>query len=1003
MTVAVKVRPLLDHEVRSYERVCVRVVEGCRATQGPDEIIVGGDRSFCLDHIFSHTSDGGVVFEAVGRGLIETFLEGYNCTVFAYGQTGAGKTHTMQDFTTRALGLMRESLPSMGWGVPTPSRSNISLSPPPPPQDDARRTRRFTASDKDVKIELKLSVLEIYNEQVLDLLDPARPKLSVREGADGEVFVAGLREATVDSFQQLEDWLQQATSSRVTASTSLNVSSSRSHCVATISLTQQVEEGLTVVSKLNIVDLAGSERIKKAHAQPNIDTTTRVREGISINGGLLALGNVINALSSAKATHVPFRASKLTRILQSSLAGNSKTVMIACVSCGDRSMDETLSTLKYANRAKALKTSLSKKIIEDDQGRVTGGASSSLHADLVQRLSSEVEILRHSLITHGIPIPNVALSSTQSSSSLAMVVPGDATRELQCKIISLEEELLRERRFSRTLEEDLFRAEFTAMREVERRRQLEEELSALRPMMMPTAAPSGEAHSALEKIKGAGPVESCDSAAARLDDECQAIMDEKKALDECCHALVQTHGQLITEPSLEELEVAINTREALIRELESEREGTLRTMEEYQCRLRSVLLDKQKLQAELQKAEERLEQSVMEKSKRELQKGQLKSSFEAKLRAAEVSAAEYRRRVKETEQLLRQRQEDQGKLQALQQDVDHLREAHRKLRDQSKVDQDKMNRLMVSHHAEVSELHNRLAEMKRRSERLEQQLAKKVEERSRLTAPSSTGDAKQPSAVNRTADDNVCVSPCPPAVHRRESFLLETPPHADRVASARGSTVKRGVEASSNRRTVVTAFEALEALEEEIREAESERDALRSVLSRAQQSSDTARWRRAMQGFSLRLEQVEAELSGHSAPPDALKCERRELQRKMMQLNELRPSCDEATECLREVEDRIDSLNETRKYRMKVLRALKQEETLARGELSASDAGGGDNGHVVKLLAAARDENARHKDRIEAQDKLIEELRGKVRDQSALLQQLLPVSKEATRRKLFAQ
>uniref|UniRef100_A0A8B9VXG5 Kinesin-like protein KIF21A n=1 Tax=Anas zonorhyncha TaxID=75864 RepID=A0A8B9VXG5_9AVES len=220
--------------------------------------------------------------------------------------------------------------------------------------------------------------LELYNEEILDLFDTTRDidaknkksNIKIHEDSAGGIYTVGVTTRTVNGESEMMQCLKLGALSRTTASTQMNVQSSRSHAIFTIHLCQtrvcpdnatdnriisessQMNEFETLTAKFHFVDLAGSERLKRTGA-----TGERAKEGISINCGLLALGNVISALGdkSKKATHVPYRDSKLTRLLQDSLGGNSQTLMIACVSPSDRDFMETLNTLKYANRARNIK------------------------------------------------------------------------------------------------------------------------------------------------------------------------------------------------------------------------------------------------------------------------------------------------------------------------------------------------------------------------------------------------------------------------------------------------------------------------------------------------------------------------------------------------------------------------------------------------------------------------------------------------------------------------
>lgn len=210
---------------------------------------------------------------------------------------------------------------------------------------------------------LTASFLEVYGEDVHDLLIPSRPSVPVREDSNGGIVCAGLTEFPISTAQQALQVLHEGTLHRTTAATLMNLTSSRSHAVFAVTLTQKMavpESGelttTTTVSRLTFVDLAGSERMKKTGAEGE-----RAREGIKINEGLLALGNVINALADqkkineGKKVHVPYRQSKLTRLLQDALGGNSQTLFLACVSPSDTNASETLSTLHYANRARNIR------------------------------------------------------------------------------------------------------------------------------------------------------------------------------------------------------------------------------------------------------------------------------------------------------------------------------------------------------------------------------------------------------------------------------------------------------------------------------------------------------------------------------------------------------------------------------------------------------------------------------------------------------------------------
>lgn len=232
-------------------------------------------------------------------------------------------------------------------------------------------SERLSSAGDAESPELWCSFLEIYNEEIIDLLSPTQQQesrsrkgiLAIREDAKGGIFVTGIKEEACPGPEAILECLRNGSLCRTTKSTQMNLVSSRSHAILTISLRRRTEDGRHVMSKLHFVDLAGSERLKRTQAQGD-----RAKESISINAGLLALGNVISALgdTSKRSTHVPYRDSKLTRLLQDSLGGNSRTLMIACVSPSSDNLTETLNTLKYANRARNIKNRV--QVTEDAAG-----------------------------------------------------------------------------------------------------------------------------------------------------------------------------------------------------------------------------------------------------------------------------------------------------------------------------------------------------------------------------------------------------------------------------------------------------------------------------------------------------------------------------------------------------------------------------------------------------------------------------------------------------------
>ncbi|XP_076024662.1 kinesin family member 4 [Genypterus blacodes] len=327
--VALRCRPLVPKEINEGCQCCLTFVPG------ESQVIVGAEKGFTYDYVFDPAAEQEEVYSAAVSPLLCGLFKGYHATVLAYGQTGSGKTFSMGGTYTSA----QENDQSVGV-IPRVIRSIF--------EEKEKRT--------DCEFCLAVSYLEIYNEDILDLLCASKDKhaIGIREDPKEGIKIVGLTERQVYSAHEMVSCLELGNSARTVGSTAMNAASSRSHAIFTITLEQRrgTDKIDSVVSKLHLVDLAGSERQKKTKAEGD-----RLKEGISINRGLLCLGNVISALGdeSKKNTFVPYRDSKLTRLLQDSLGGNSHTLMIACVSPADSNMEETLNTLRYADRARKIK------------------------------------------------------------------------------------------------------------------------------------------------------------------------------------------------------------------------------------------------------------------------------------------------------------------------------------------------------------------------------------------------------------------------------------------------------------------------------------------------------------------------------------------------------------------------------------------------------------------------------------------------------------------------
>ncbi|GER31692.1 kinesin [Striga asiatica] len=297
---------------------------------------------FTFDLVADESVSQEMLFKVAGVSLVENCMEGYNSCMFAYGQTGSGKTHTM-------LGDIEGGTRRHSVNCGMTPRVFEYLFSRIQKDKDARR-------EEKLKFTCKCSFLEIYNEQILDLLDPSSSNLQIREDNKKGIYVENITEIEVNSARDVIQQLIQGAANRKVAATNMNHASSRSHSVFTCIIESKWEsQGVTHhrFARLNLVDLAGSERQKSSGAEGE-----RLKEATNINKSLSTLGLVIMnlvSISNGKSIHVPYRDSKLTFLLQDSLGGNAKTIIIANISPSSCCSLETLSTLKFAQRAKFIK------------------------------------------------------------------------------------------------------------------------------------------------------------------------------------------------------------------------------------------------------------------------------------------------------------------------------------------------------------------------------------------------------------------------------------------------------------------------------------------------------------------------------------------------------------------------------------------------------------------------------------------------------------------------
>lgn len=338
-------------------------------------------KSYSFEQVFGPESDQSMVFNSIAKDIIDEMLEGYNCTIFAYGQTGTGKTYTIsgdisENFnTTNDDGNLSDTA-----GIIPRSLSYVF-----------RKLDGMCTETPNVEYSIKVSYIEIYNEELRDLLnyneDPK--KLKIYGDNNNQITISGVEEVFIKNAKQGMTILRRGSINKQVAHTQSNEYSSRSHSLYTLTVhiktTSSTGEEIFKVGKLNLVDLAGSENINRSGIVEN----KRAKEAGMINQSLLTLGRVINSLVE-NSPHIPYRESKLTRLLQDSLGGSTKTCIIATISPAQVNLDETLSTLEYANKAKYIKNkpklnqNLSKKVLIKEYIDEINRLKSSLNSTKLQ-------------------------------------------------------------------------------------------------------------------------------------------------------------------------------------------------------------------------------------------------------------------------------------------------------------------------------------------------------------------------------------------------------------------------------------------------------------------------------------------------------------------------------------------------------------------------------------------------------------------------------------------
>ncbi|SCU65396.1 kinesin, putative [Trypanosoma equiperdum] len=893
--VVVRVRPFIPGE---NPQQCVTVHDR--------QIRVGDDRTFAFDKVFDMRATCDLVNSSVGDPLISAFVDGYTVSTIAYGQTGAGKTHTMSRLSRYVVERVHKILTNG-------AAEHSGLASP-----GARSNSLADAEAAATQPEFRFSAVEVYNDQISDLAVSASSSsaprqvrtLSLREDNRCGVFIKGLTETAVDSAEGLLTLIERCVSSRRTAMTQANETSSRSHCLLTVALVYRGKVG-----RFALVDLAGSERMKKAHgATPSAAgeghsgaAASRVREGISINSGLLALGNVISALCARK-SHVPYRASKLTRLLQPMLSGNSKTTMIACVSPVAASFEETLNTLKYANRVKSLRTT-----------PLQVAAVSSM-----EDAQRAIEMLHQQL-----------LEAKQVGCGQFSGMPSFPTGDVNAKLEELEEKLRVEQKLTQRLKDDLFNAEYTAMVEVEKRKSLEKRIALLELVEKERCV--GRASTSTAEVSAVGSTVSCPRRSAESSDpsdEGGDIENNRKLLErleaerdelEALKKQKETDSKRLAELDMggqhsigcdfdgsfsqENLLRDIALKERHIQELKQRNEEAVWALEDSKRNQEEVLSVKRRLEEDLANAVTKLESTEMEQQRKQAERNRLFALHEERLRKAEEMAETYRRRVEEATLQLNQRQCNEELIQQLQAQIPEMREELNRHVVAVREGQQREQKMAASYVQKVKKMKRQMRETEAQVSRLQVELQKKEREIARVKS-------------NIADRFDRCLS----KAHVERKQLLR---NLQCDSSGRSSSVQREIDLE---------LRALATIETDLDDLMLERCEMKARLDEVCGSPNVVNsCAVAAKGFECQSRRAGSPNSCSGAQAEASTDYSEALGdgNAVVKEQATNPLVFQTLRRLEEVEDSIDSLQEARKYHLQRVRRLQNSSASAQGSVTS--------------------------------------------------------------------
>ncbi|CAH8269611.1 unnamed protein product [Arabidopsis lyrata] len=428
VTVCARFRPRSSKEMRDPSRdgVCARPIDA-------ESFVFQDDKedefTFSLDRVFYEDSTQAALYEFLALPIMRDAVNGINGTIITYGQTGAGKTYSME-----------------GPGIHDCDDHNKGLLP----RVVHGMFQQISSSNDFARYTVKLSMVEIYMEKVRDLLDLSKANIQIKENKTQGILLSGVTEVPVSDSAEALQHLCTGLANRAVGETQMNMSSSRSHCAYLFTIQQDsVKDKRVKTGKLILVDLAGSEKADKTGAEGRV-----LEEAKTINKSLSALGNVINALtsgSSSKANHIPYRDSKLTRILQDALGGNSRMALLCCCSPSTLNASETLSTLRFGMRAKHIKASPRASEVKSAQAQEEPSSVTKdekcgrILEKMKERMSNEdIKMLEEVFIQEGIIFSLDSMEEVETAYedivSKTIQSLQQAVDELQLKVKKLEAE-----------------------------------------------------------------------------------------------------------------------------------------------------------------------------------------------------------------------------------------------------------------------------------------------------------------------------------------------------------------------------------------------------------------------------------------------------------------------------------------------------------------------------------------------------------------------------------